>query len=214
MLRHFLALGVILIAVSSCAPTKVVAPLEAGQWQVGATLGRPQINDGSLPIIGAYAAKGVKEGMTVYGGTQLSSLLLGTVHLEAGAVRQWKIGQGLAPSFSYSYGGQWLTSTRDGATRIYPEAGVNMYWQHLGHIGYVGANTWVDPTFVLSRYGKGSPLAPSLGAGYRYRHKYFEAQAEYKLLNPIRELVVPQATVPGTLGLGGRGLYFGLAVNF
>ena len=59
----------------SCAPTKIVAPLEEGKVQVGATLGRPQINTGSLPLLGIYAAKGVSANTTAYGSAQLSSAL-------------------------------------------------------------------------------------------------------------------------------------------
>ena len=43
----------------SCAPTRIVAPLEKGVTQVGATLGRPRVNDGSLPLVGIYVAKGL-----------------------------------------------------------------------------------------------------------------------------------------------------------
>ena len=50
--------------VASCTPTKIVVPLEEGQVQVGATLGRPKIHSGSLPLLGIYAAKGVSESTT------------------------------------------------------------------------------------------------------------------------------------------------------
>ena len=202
------------ILLGSCAPTKIVAPLEQGQWQAGATLGRPQINTGSLPILGVYAAKGISSERTVYGGAGLSSTLLGAVQLEGGVVKALQAPAGLTPGFSYSYGANSFISSRDGAFRLYPDAGVNMYWQHGGHIAHVSANTWVDPTWFLAEYNRGQILAPSFGAGYRFRHRYFEFQAEYKLLNPTREIHVPQAYIPSTAGLGGRGWYFGAAVNF
>ena len=61
--------------------TKIVVPLEEGQVQVGATLGRPKINSGSLPLLGVYAAKGVSENATAYGAAQLSSALFGAIQL-------------------------------------------------------------------------------------------------------------------------------------
>ena len=47
MLRKTLlgALGALIIA-TGCTPTKVVVPLEEGQWQIGVTQGRPQIKKG------------------------------------------------------------------------------------------------------------------------------------------------------------------------
>ena len=51
-------------------------------------------------------------------------------------------------------------------------------------------------------------------AGYRLRYKWFEAQLEYKILNPTREIHIPQAYVPNTSGLGGKGFFYGIAINF
>ena len=67
---------------------------------------------------------------------------------------------------------------------------------------------------MLAEYDKGQLLAPNFGAGYRFRKGWFEAQIEYKILNPTRELIVPMSYVPGTNGVGGRGLYTGIALNF
>lgn len=209
------SIWVILAAcIASCTPTKIVVPLEEGQWQTGATLGRPQINTGSLPLLGVYAAKGMSATTTAYGAAQLSSALFGTVQLDAGVVKGIRPSQGFTPGFSFSYGGNLFVSSRDFATRIYPEAGANMFWQQGPHILNVSANSWLDPTWFLAEYGIGQIFAPSFGAGYRLRYKWLELQAEYKLVNPTREIHIPQASVPSTLGLGGRGLYWGAAINF
>ena len=203
-----------LMLASSCAPTKIVKPLDKGQWQLGGTVGRPQINDGSLPILGVYAAKGVSENGTVYGGVQISSALLGSAHVEGGQVKLWREQNGLKPAISWSAGAQALMSTRDYAFRLYPETGVNAYWHRGPHIVNASANTWIDPTWFLTDYGRGQILAPSFSAGYRFRYRWIEAQVEYKILNPTREILVPQADVPNTLGFGARGIYWGVALNF
>ena len=135
MLRKTLlgALGALIIA-TGCTPTKVVVPLEEGQWQIGVTQGRPQINEGYLPVIGAYAAKGVSSTKTNYGGIQFSSLLLGAVQLEGGQVKTLIPQQGLKPGISCSYGAQSFLSTRDYAFRFYPEAGLNVYFKEGARI--------------------------------------------------------------------------------
>ena len=206
-----IALGVLM---ASCAPTKIVAPLEEGAWQAGATLGRPQINDGSLPMLGVYAAKGISNARTIYGGAGLSSSLFGAIQLEGGVVKEITEPVGWKPGFSISYGANSFISARNADLRVYPDAGANMYWKRGAHIAHLSANTWIDPTWFLTRYDQGRMLAPSLGAGYRFRYRWMEIQAEYKLVNPTRALVVPQANVPGINGLGGRGFYYGIAINF
>ena len=212
-IKHFAVLGAVITAVS-CTPTKVVVPLNEGQWQIGVTQGRPQINEGYLPVIGAYAAKGVSSTKTNYGGIQFSSLLLGAVQLEAGQVATLIPQQGFKTGISYSYGAQSFLSTRDYTIRFYPEAGLNAYLQNGPHILNASANTWVDPTWFLADFGRGQILAPSFSAGYRLRYKWFEAQLEYKILNPTREIHIPQNYIPSTAGLGGRGTYWGIAINF
>lgn len=198
----------------SCAPTKIVVPLQEGQVQIGATLGRPKVNSGSLPLMGIYAAKGISNATTAYGAAQLSSALFGTIQLDGGVVKGLRPSSGILPGLSYSYGGNLFVSSRDYATRIYPETGFNVFWQQGSHILNFSANTWVDPTWFLTEYNRGQILAPSLGAGYRLRYKWIEFQTELKIVNPTREIMIPQAYVPSTFGLGGRGLYWGIALNF
>ena len=212
-IKLFTVLGTLFLAVS-CTPTKVVVPLQEGQWQIGVTQGRPQVNNSYLPVLGAYVAKGVSDTKTNYGGIQFSSLFLGAIQLEGGRVATLIPHDGVRPGISYSYGAQTFLSTRDYAFRIYPEAGVNAYLKQGPHILNASINTWVDPTWFMTDFGRGQLLAPSFSAGYRLRYKWFEAQVEYKVLNPTRNLQIPQNTIPNTFGLGGRGMYLGVALNF
>jgi len=214
MKLRILFLVLLTALLSSCAPTRVVAPLEKGVIQVGTTLGRPRVNDGSLPLVGIYVAKGLSDVKTFYVGAQLTSLYLGTIQLDGGIVKTVITPNGMIPGASWSYGVNSFISSRDGAFRLYPETGVNAYWKFGPHILNATANTWVDPTWYLSDFNKGRILSPSFGAGYRFRYKWIELQAEYKLLNPTREMYIPQASIPSTQGLGGKGWYWGAALNF
>ena len=212
-IKFLAVLGTLVLAIS-CTPTKVVVPLQEGQWQIGVTQGRPQVNNSYLPVLGAYVAKGVSDTKTNYGGIQFSSLFLGAIQLEGGRVATLIPHDGFRPGISYSYGAQTFLSTRDYAFRIYPEAGVNAYLKQGPHILNASINTWVDPTWFMTDFGRGQLLAPSFSAGYRLRYKWFEAQVEYKVLNPTRKLQIPQNIIPDTFGLGGRGMYLGVALNF
>ena len=212
-IKFYAALSAVLLA-ASCTPTKVVVPLAEGQWQIGVTQGRTQIEDWYLPVLGGYAAHGISSSNTNYAGIQFSSLLLGAVQLEAGQVATLVSQRGIIPGVSYSYGAQSFLSTRDYAFRFYPEAGLNVFLQKGPHILNASANTWVDPTWFLADFGRGQILAPSFSVGYRLRYKWFEAQLEYKILNPTREIHIPQYNIPSTAGMGGKGFFYGIALNF
>lgn len=213
-MKNIFSFALLALLWSSCAPSKIVVALDEGQRQAGLTLGQPRINETSLPLLGAYGAYGVTDTRTTYGSVQLTSMMLGAVQLEGGMLTELRPAQGWMPGISWNAAGHLLVSARNLDTRFYPEAAGHLFWQRGPHIAHLSAATWIDPTFMISEYGKGQVLAPHFGAGYRLRYKWFEAQVEYKILNPTRELIVPMSYVPGTYGVGGKGLYTGIAINF
>lgn len=200
---------------TGCNAARVVAPLNAGEWRVGGALGGPQINTDRLPLISVYTAHGATEKRTDYVGLQVVSAAFQTLHLDAGSLRRVSAGGGVGtwkPEVNAFGGGTLLVGLRDGATRIYPNAGLHTVWSlPLGFKPYAGTDLWVDPTYRLAEFSQGTLLHPNLHGGLRWIGKHLEAGVEAKWLNPTRTFMVPQQTVPTFMGTGARGLYFTLA---
>jgi len=201
------------ILFSACNASRIVSPLDPGEWRVGAALGGPTVNTSRLPLISMYAAHGRNEHSSDYAGLSLSSLGFQTIQVDAGRLHRLLPQQGLRPELNANIGGNLMVGLRDGATRVYPHLGNQLVWSHHHWLPYIGHEMWIDPTYRLVDNQKGSLLHPSLHSGLRYVGKRFEFGVEAKWLNPTRSFVIPQQTVPTFLGTGAKGLYFTLALR-
>jgi hypothetical protein len=196
---------------TSCNASRVVTPLEEGEWRIGGAVGGPTVNTSRLPLMSVYAAHGHSETQTNYAGLALTSLSFQSLQMDAGALHRLIPGQGWSPEINANLGSNLLVSFRDGATRVYPHIGLQSVWTFKKFMPYIGSENWIDPTYGLVDGGKGSLIHPSLHSGIRYTTKWFEFGVEGKWLNPTRSFVIPQQTVPTFLGTGAYGLYYTLA---
>jgi hypothetical protein len=199
------------LAFSGCNASRVVSPLEEGEWRIGGAVGGPTVNTSRLPLMSVYAAHGHSAKQTRYTGLALTSLGFQSLQVDAGALHQLIPGAGWSPEINANLGGNLLVSFRDGAPRVYPHVGLQSVWHYKKLLPYVGTENWIDPTYGLVDGGKGSLIHPSLHTGLRYVGKWFEFGIEGKWLNPTRTFVIPQQTVPTFLGTGAYGLYYTLA---
>ena len=182
-MRKNVLLGLVAAALlTGCNAARVVAPLDAGEWRVGGALGGPQINTGRLPLISVYTAHGATEKRTDYVGLQVVSAAFQTLHLDAGSLRRIGAGGGMGswkPEVNAFGGGTLLVGLRDGATRVYPNAGFHTVWTlPLGFKPYAGTDLWVDPTYRLAEFNQGTLLHPNLHGGLRWIGKHVEAGIE------------------------------------
>tara|TARA_B100001142_G_scaffold289497_1_gene306343 strand:- start:552 stop:1211 length:660 start_codon:yes stop_codon:yes gene_type:complete len=195
----------------ACNASRIVSPLELDEWRFGAAIGGPQVNSQRLPLMSIYSAKGITEEKSFYSGLQIVNLGFQSLQLDAGLLTRLKKHEGFSPEVNLKTGLNGMISFRDAATRIYPEIGILTTWKLNRFMPYLGSDLWIDPTYGLTEFSKGSLLHPSLQSGVRYLSKYFEFGIEAKWLNPTRTFIIPQQDVPSFMGLGARGLYFTIA---
>ena len=214
-MKHFIVFtgGTLVLSLlfTACNASRVVSPIEEGEWRIGGAVGGPTVNSSRLPLMSVYAAHGHSASQTRYAGIALTSLGFQSLQMDAGAVQRLISGQGWGPEINANLGGNLLVSFRDGATRVYPHIGLQSVWTYKKFMPYFGTENWIDPTYGLVDGGKGSLIHPSLHSGIRYTTKWFEFGIEGKWLNPTRSFVIPQQTVPTFLGTGAYGLYYTLA---
>ena len=211
MIKRFPLYFLVILLGCACNATRVITPLEKNEIRLGASIGGPQVNSQTLPLISIYGAKGVSQEKTLYAGLQILNLGFQSLQMDAGMLTQMKKSSGLLPELNLKTGLNGMMSFRDAATRIYPEIGIMTVWGEKKIRPYLGSDVWIDPFYGLTELGKGALIHPSLQAGLRYIGRYIELGVEAKWLNPTRNFIIPQQTVPSFFGIGARGIYFTLA---
>jgi len=194
-----------------CNASRVVTPLEEGEWRIGGAVGGPTVNTSRLPLMSIYAAHGHTSESSDYLGLALTSLGFQTVQMDVGRLTRLLPQDGWRPELNANFGGNLFVGLRDGAVRSYPHLGNQLVWKRGRFLPYMGHETWIDPTYRLVDNQKGSLIHPSLHTGLRYVGKRIECGIEAKWLNPTRTFVIPQQTVPTLFGSGASGIYYTLA---
>ncbi|MBT3572989.1 MAG: hypothetical protein HOE88_04560 [Flavobacteriales bacterium] len=197
-----------------CNASRVISPLNEGEWRVGGHYGGPEVSSITLPLTSLYVAHGKTSTTSEYLAIHTTALAFQALQLEWGQLTQLKPStEAWSPELNATYGIQTFTSLRDGAFRAYPFVGMQVPWMTYQIKPYLGSEIWIDPTYVWSDYGQGSLIHPSLHAGLRYINRFLEVGIETKWINPTRDFQIPQATVQGFGNIGAKGTYVTVAIR-
>ncbi len=95
-----------LLFFAGCAPVRFVEPLDKGQLSVGANLGGPLIEYAPavipLPLVAAEVGYGIDTNFTVHGGLNITSMMFGNFHLDAGITYKFLDQKKYIPNVSVS----------------------------------------------------------------------------------------------------------------
>lgn len=204
----------------SCAPVRLVKPLEKGEKAIGANLGGPLINFAGAPIplpyTSAFMAKGITEKTSVFGGVHLTALAFGVAQIELGACRQiWgnpakNIGFSVSPALHVAVD-KWEWNTR-----FWPQLDAQFYktFQNQSYF-YAGIGNWFEPTRVRPHNEVQEQfwfMYPQLG--YRWGKKQWNYGLETKWVGPN---IKNQPNVADYIGVnhhGAVGIYFSIMRRF
>jgi hypothetical protein len=209
-----------LLAITACAPVRLVKPLEKGQKAIGANLGGPLINFAGAPIplpyTSAFLAKGITEKTSVFGGVHLTALAFGVAQIELGACRQiWvnptrNIGVSINPALHIAVD-KWEWNTR-----FWPQLDAQFYktFKNQSYF-YAGIGNWFEPTRVRPHQETQEQfwfMYPQLG--YRWGKKQWNYGLETKWVGPN---IKNQPNVADYIGInhnGAVGVYFSFMRRF
>lgn len=202
-----------------CSPLRVVKPLEVGKTQAQVEYGGPIIEFGSIPIpmplISLGLAHGYTEHTSIHGGLHLTSLAAANLHLDGGITRGFIVPEKWRPGLSGTLQADLILGFRELEFRIYPQANLNVYWQHGNHIPYISVGNWFD-------FFRGTTQAPDflpgwipvLHLGHRIERENWDIGIEIQYIGAFsdnREVVVSYAN---PFNYGAFGIYFLAAKNF
>lgn len=218
--KYALGLGVALLAVS-CAPTRVIKPLEKGEKQVSANLGGAMIKFAGapipLPLTSVSYQQGIDTGLTLNTSLHMTSLAFGVIQFEAGLginayqSESKRFGVTVTPTINL------MDDIWEKNFRIYPQLDAVTYWQYgqKSHLVYGGLGSWIELSKVKA-HGEvqTNELLPYFMVGHQFNWTKWSFLTELKYMGFQHDNVylVPDYISP--TNKGALGLYFGVGRRF
>ena len=211
-----------LIVLSSCAPSRIVKPLDAKQKAVGATFGGSLIGFGGaiipIPFTTVYGAYGIDSALTAFASVHSTSLAFGNFQTDFGVTKQIMKQRGYFPAISITPCINYIVNFNSTKFNFFPQLDVNAYWNNKNGKGYyyVGIDNWMDfSNEKMYGYRYQQTLLFSPQVGYTFEKKKWNFTMELKLMAPNidnRFSVVDYKSVIGSKG--ATGLFFGVLRKF
>lgn len=206
---------------ASCAPTTFVKPLARNEQAVKLAVGGELTKVGDLtiplPLLSATYGRGITDAVTVYGSTNITTLLYGTAMIDAGALVQVVEQEGLRPSVSISPSAAFAWGLAEGNAKLWPKLDVNAYYRYgrRGHFGYLSVNSWFELAGERA-HGYKQPrhwlLSPALGHVFVFPRMEYQVETKWVAANaPADDLAVEYVSPAGQ---GAIGIYFGITRKF
>jgi len=211
----------VLIQLFSCAPSRIVRPLDKGQKAIGLNLGGPLIGFSGttipVPFTSLMYAQGVTEKTTVFGSIHTTSLLFGVIQTDIGVCHRLyysdstRIGLSVTPAINLAYD-KW-----EGNFKVWPQIDINVYWdiKPKKSFVYLGVDNW----FELS--GKKAHeqtqqnrwiINPQIG--YTNSRNKWNYNIEFKYLVPYLNNEPGVVDYKGVNGKGAVGVYLSFTRKF
>jgi hypothetical protein len=218
-MRQLLFLTGFLFITGACAPARFVEPLDKGQWSAGGNLGGPLIEYPPavipLPFVAAEVGYGVDTNLTVHGGLNVTSLLFGNLHLDAGITYKFLNQKKYIPNLSVSPSFQMVFDVYDKAGKFWPVLDLNAYWNYgkRRNYFYTGINNYFE---LSSTMANDQPQAhhwlfsPQIGHVLKGKNQKFQFTTEFKFLGINLNSKYSFIPYSGLLGdMGSTGVYLG-----
>jgi hypothetical protein len=220
-LLKIIFLFTLIIQLSSCATTRLVKPLAKGEKELGLSLGGPVIGFSNtllpVPMTSIYAAKGITDSLSVFGGLNGTSLLFGVAHLDLGACYQIMETNKFKPGISVSPVTNFMLDKWDWNFRFYPQVDLHAYWHYRQEKGllYTGMSNWFElrktTTYDLKQ---DKHWVPTFQLGTKYQREKVEWTIESRYIAPNYSNKFSVVDWKGVGSKGALGLYFGVNKKF
>jgi len=211
----FFSFLIALAAFSSCAPSRLVRPLEKGKKIVSANLGGPLIGFSGktipLPLTSLMYAQGIKNNTSAFGSLHTTSLLFGVIQTDIGICQRvyfndsLRLGISVNPSLNLAFD-KWEKNFM-----CWPQLDINAYYEIKPKKSflYAGIENWFELAQNKADDQKQTRhwlFCPQ--AGYTYCRAKWNYNIEMKFIAPNIKNTPNVVDYKGINGQGALGLYF------
>ena len=137
----------------SCAPTRLIRPLNKGEKVISANLGGPLFDFHNLtipiPLTSLMYAQGLTDNTSVFGSIHTTSLLFGVAQTDIGICQKvyyndsLRLGVSANPALNIA---QEFWPATSGGFKCWPQLDLNAYWEFNPHKSFVyaGIENWFE----------------------------------------------------------------------
>jgi hypothetical protein len=209
------------IILLACNATRVVKPLEAGEKQMGVSLGGAMIKfvgvPMPLPLTNVYGAYGLNNKTTAFASLHTTALLFGVFQTDIGITQNLLKQKKYLPGISVSPIANLMFDKWENNFSFYPQLDLNAYWNYgkKQHLIYTSLNNWYElKNTKAHNETQTTNWLPSIGVGHQWHGNKLNWQLEAKYIapnQPNKNIVVDY------IGMGSKGtfgLYIGVNRKF
>ncbi|MGP8214201.1 MAG: hypothetical protein ACLQQ4_01420 [Bacteroidia bacterium] len=207
-----------ILLLNSCAPSRLIRPLEKGQKVIGANIGGPLFSySGTIipvPLSALMYAQGITDNTSVFGSIHTTSLLFGVAQTDIGVCQRLyyndslRLGISVNPTLNLA---DVFWPQTAGAFKCWPQLDLNVYWEFKPHKSfiYAGIENWFE---LAQQRADEQPqtthwiFCPQ--AGYTYARPKWNYSIEMKFIAPNIDNLPNVVSYQGINGMGALGLYF------
>jgi hypothetical protein len=210
---------IVVISIFSCSSVRHVKPLEQGSSAASLSVGGPITKVGNiyipLPLISAGYNYGLIEKLDLETGINVTGLLFGDLHLNAGVNYHPWLAEKLRPGLYLSPEFFFITNLRDGSPRIFPAVDAGLYWDIRRHYLYCGVESWFEVSTIRN---DGNPQndhwLPIPYVGWGIESKRWQFQVEGKIYTPNQKNTGRPTKNIGIGEHGVLGVFIGASRSF
>lgn len=211
----------VVLLFNSCAPSRIVRPLDKGQKAISANFGGPLMGFAGttipMPLTSIVYAQGVTDNATVFGSVHSTALLFGVLQTDIGVCYSPYYNDSLRLGVSITPALNVAVDTWEGNFKLWPQVDVNVYWDIKPKKSYIYAG--IDNWFELSStraHGEAQQNRWLFNTqlGFTHVREKWDYNFEAKYLLPYLENEPNVVKYRGISGKGAIGLYFTLTRKF
>lgn len=203
----------------SCAPTRIVKPLEKNQKAINISAGGPLIGLGNLvipiPLTSFTYAQGITNNITVLGSLHTTALLYGVFQGEIGVTTKIYYNDSLKFGISASPVLNFAIDKWEWNKKIWPQLDFNFHWSYKRNLFYLGCSNWIELSSTKA-HGEEQTTRwlynPHLG--YIFNSNKWSFNAETKLIAPNINRLPNAVDYKGFGSTGAIGIYVGVTRYF
>ncbi|MCH2223334.1 MAG: hypothetical protein MK066_01100 [Crocinitomicaceae bacterium] len=209
----------LLLLVSSCAPSRFVEPLDKKEFALGGNLGGPLISFAgvpiSVPLSSIEGGYGLDTNLTIHAGLHTTSMFFGNFQIDGGVTYQFLEQQKYLPSLSVSPAFNFIIDLDDGQADFWPMLDVNAFWNYGNRRNYfyLGVNNYFELSSTMANdlpQERFLLFSPQVGHVIKGKNRAWELSLELKLIAPNLESANAFVSYTGITGnRGATGVYIG-----